>query len=107
MTLRLTTTINDTTLQGASVEAAHAVGFEITHDLFRKLRFVTRGNIFENSYVGAATVERGYNLDAKIDYRITRSIALNASFSHELLISTAQNGGYHADVFMADVRLQP
>jgi len=107
VTLRLTTTINETTLQGASAEVTHAVGFEIAHEFFRNLKFTPLGNFFENRYVGAATVERGYNLGAKIDYKITRSIALKASFSHERLNSTAQNGNYQADVFMAGVRLQP
>jgi len=57
--------------------------------------------------VGSATVERGYSLGAKVDYKITRSIALKASYSHERLNSTAQNSNYQADVFMAGVRLQP
>jgi hypothetical protein len=107
MTLRMTTTINETTLQGASAEVTHALGFEIAHDLFRNLRFTPLGNFFENSYVGSSTVERGYNLGAKVDYKITRSIALKASYSHERLNSSAQNSNYQAEVFMAGVRLQP
>ena len=107
MTLRMTTTINETTLQGASAQVTHALGFEIAHDLFRNLRFTPLGNFFENTYMGASTVERGYNLGAKIDYKITRSIALKASYSHERLNSSAQNSNYQADVFMAGVKVQP
>jgi len=107
MTLRMTTTINETTLQGASAQVTHALGFEIAHDLFRNLRVTPLGNFFENAYVGSSTVERGYTLGAKIDYKITRSIALKASYSHERLNSSAQNSNYQADVFMAGVRLQP
>jgi len=107
MTLRMTTTINETTLQGASAQVTHALGFEIAHDLFRNLKFTPLGNFFENNYVGSATVERGYSLGARVDYKITRSIALKASYSHERLNSTAQNSNYQADVFMAGVRLQP
>jgi len=106
-TLRMTTTINETTLQGASAEVSHALGFEIAHDLFRNLRFTPLGNFFQNNYVGSSTVERGYNLGAKVDYKITRSIALKASYSHERLNSSAQNSNYQADVFMAGVRVQP
>ncbi len=107
VTLRMTTTINETTLQGASAQVTHAVGFEIAHDLFRNLKFTPLGNFFENNYVGSSTVERGYNLGVKVDYKITRSIALKASYSHERLNSTAQNSNYQADVFMVGVRLQP
>ncbi|MGA9599565.1 MAG: outer membrane beta-barrel protein [Methylocystis sp.] len=107
MTLRMATTINETTLQGASAQVTHSLGFEIAHDLFRNLRFTPLGNFFENNYVGSSTVERGYNLGAKIDYKITRSIALKASYSHERLNSTAQNSNYQAEVFMAGVRVQP
>ena len=106
MTLRLATTINETTLQSASAEVTHAVGFEVAHDLFRNLKFTPLGNFFENSYVRAPLWSADI-ISAKIDYRITRSIALKASYSHERLNSTAQNGGYRADVFMAGVRLQP
>ena len=106
-TLRMTTTINETTLQGASAQVTHALGFEVAHELFRNLKFTPVGNFFENAYVGSTTVERGYSLGAKVDYKITRSIALKASYSHERLNSTAQNSNYQADVFMAGVRLQP
>ena len=106
-TLRMTTTINETTLQGASAQVTHAIGFEIAHDLFRNLKFTPLGNFVENNYVGSSTLERGYNLGAKLDYRVTRSIALKASYSHERLNSTAQDSNYQADVFMAGVRLQP
>jgi hypothetical protein len=57
--------------------------------------------------VGSSTVERGYNLGVKVDYKITRAIALKASYSHERLNSTAQNSNYQAEVFMVGVRLQP
>lgn len=106
-TLRMTTTINETTLQGASAQVTHALGFEVAHDLLRNLKFTHFGNFFENNYVGASTVERGFSLGAKVDYKITRSIALKASYLHERLNSTAQNSNYQADVFMAGVRVQP
>jgi hypothetical protein len=105
--IRMTTTVNETTLQDASAQVTHAIGFEVAHDLFRNLKFTPAGNFFENTYVGSTTVERGFSLGAKIDYKITRSISLKASYSHERLNSSAQNSNYQADVFMAGVRVQP
>jgi hypothetical protein len=107
VTLRATTMINDTTLEGASGQVMHALGLEIAHDLFRTLRLTPLANFVQNTYPGSTVVERGLTLGAKLDYKITRLIALKASYSHERLNSTAQYSNYQADVFMAGVRLQP
>ncbi len=43
----------------------------------------------------------------RMDYRITRALALRASYAHERLKSTSPNSDYTADVVLIGARYQP
>jgi hypothetical protein len=105
--LSATTALNETTLSSASGALSHTFGADVSHDLFRNLRLTALGTYYINDYQGASITERGYTLGAKAEYRITRSLSLRASYSHERLTSNEPGDSYVADVFMLGLRFQP
>jgi hypothetical protein len=107
VTLRGSTTLNETTLQGASGALTRTINAELTHDLLRNLRLTALGSAYVNDYQGASLVERGYTAGVKLEYKITRSITLKASYSHERLTSNQQGDNYTADVVMLGLRIMP
>jgi hypothetical protein len=50
--------------------------------------------------------ERGANLGAKLEYKVTRSVSLRASYMHELLDSSFPNADYTANVYLVGLRFQ-
>jgi len=51
-------------------------------------------------------VENGYTAGVRLDYKITRSIAFHASYSHERLGSNEAGDDYTANVFLVGLRFQ-
>ena len=105
-TLRASTTFNETTLSSASGALTRTYGAEVSHELFRNLKLTAAGSYYVNVYQGVSLVERGFNVGAKAEYRLTRSIVLKGSYSHERLNSSAAGASYTADVFMLGLRIQ-
>lgn len=106
LTLRGATTLNETTLTGASGAIARTITAELAHDLFRNLTVTALGTYFNNQYQGVSLVENGYTAGVRLDYKITRSIALRASYSHERLGSNQAGDDYTANVFLVGLRFQ-
>jgi hypothetical protein len=61
----------------------------------------------EADYRGIDLREEGFAGSVKLDYRLTRSIALRASFTHERLKSTDPGDDYTANVYLVGLRFQP
>ncbi len=106
LTLRGATTLNETTLTGASGALSRTINAELSHDLFRNLTLSALGSYFNNQYQGVSLVENGYTAGVKLDYKITRSIVFRASYSHERLGSNTTGDDYTANVFLVGLRLQ-
>ncbi len=106
LTLRVATTLNETTLEGASGALSRTVNAELSHDLLRNLTVTALGTYFNNQYQGVSLVENGYTAGVRLDYKITRSIAFHASYSHERLSSNEAGDDYTANVFLVGLRFQ-
>jgi hypothetical protein len=106
LTLRGATTLNETTLTGASGAISRMIGAELAHDLLRNLTVTALGSYFNNQYQGVSLVENGYTAGVRLDYKITRSIAFHASYSHERLGSNEAGDDYTANVFLVGLRFQ-
>lgn len=107
-TVKLTagTTLNETTTPGASGMLQRSFGVQISHDLLRNLNVTAQGAYLTNDYQGADISQRGYTAGVKLTYRITRSIALRGSFSHEQLSGGASSADYTANVYLVGLRFQ-
>ena len=106
LTLRAATRLDETTLPAASGEISRTITAELAHDLFRNLTVTGLGTYFNNQYPGVSLVENGYTAGVKLDNKITRSIALRASYSHERLGSNEAGDDYTANVFLVGLRFQ-
>lgn len=104
--LRASTSFNETTLSSASGALTRTFGADVSHELFRNLKLTALGSYYVNVYQGVSLVEHGFNLGAKAEYRVTRSIVLKGSYSHERLNSSTAGASYTADVFMLGLRIQ-
>ena len=106
VTLRGSTTLNETTVENASGALTHTITGQISHDLLRNLAISAVGSYFTNDYQGASLYEKGYSAGVKLEYKITRSIAVRASYSHERLSSNSVGDDYTANVFLVGLRIQ-
>lgn len=106
VTARAKTTANETTVAGASGSLVRRGELEIGHALFRNFTITGIAVYQDTEYRGAAARERLYSAGLKAEYKLTREIALKASYSHDTLRSNVAGGGYKADVFMLGLRLQ-
>jgi len=117
VTLRGSTTVNETTVPNASGAIARRVGLEIQHDLLRDVRIsalgayqVTsyQGQNVSTTYTGGSTGlnERLVTGTVKAEYSLTRSVVVKASYAYERLKTTVQGSDYTANIFLLGLRLQ-
>ncbi|WP_424361275.1 outer membrane beta-barrel protein [Methylocystis parvus] len=106
MTLRGSTTLNETTLANASGVLTRAVNATLSHDLMRNLNVTVTGSYFFNNYQGADVVERGGSVGVALDYKVTRTISLRGSYRFETLDTTFPNADYTANVYLVGLRFQ-
>ncbi len=105
-TLRAATTLYETTVTGAAGVYTRTYTAQLSHDLFRNFTLTGLGSYYTNDYQGGQLFERGYTAGVKLEYKLSRSIVVKASYSHERLNSSALDSNYTANVFMLGVRLQ-
>ena len=72
----------------------------------RNLNVTLTGSYFTNDYQGADVRERGDTVGVRLEYKVTRSISLRASYMHELLNSSYPNADYTANVYLVGLRFQ-
>jgi hypothetical protein len=105
--LRGTSQLGETTLEGSSGAIIRTATLEVQHDLRRNLSVIGALSLTDADYKGVRLREQGYAASAKMEYKLTRSVALKASFTHERLKSTAEGSDYTANVFLVGLRFQP
>lgn len=106
VTLRGTAQLGDTTIAGSSGTTARRVTLEIAHALRRNLTITGFTNFSRTEYEGQGLREDWSNIGARIEYKLTRTFAIRASFTHERLNSTAPGSDYTANVSQVGLRVQ-
>jgi hypothetical protein len=107
-TLRTGTTLSETTLAGAAGILSRNVTVDVAHALRRNFTITGTGSYQTNNYQGAATVERVVTAGVKLEYKVTRSIAIKASYFYQHLDSSSgPNASFTANVIMAGLRFEP
>ena len=107
-TLRLTgaSSLNETTVAGASGARAQRIALDIRHELRRQLT-VNGGVSWEYATYGGANLnERTFIGSAGLIYNVNRALAATAGFRHERAWPTRIGGGYAANVYLVGLRLQ-
>lgn len=106
VTLRGASELGDTTIAGSSGTTARRVSLEIAHALRRNLTVTGIASFGRTEYEGQGLREDFSSLGARVEYKLTRTVAIRASFTHERLNSTAQNSDYTANIAQVGLRLQ-
>jgi len=106
LTLRGSTSMNETTLANASGVLTRSITATLSHDLMRNLNVTLTGNYFTNNYQGADVQERGGYAGVTLDYKVTRTVSLRGSYRYELLDTTYPNADYTANVYLVGLRFQ-
>ncbi|MFJ5370153.1 outer membrane beta-barrel protein, partial [Bosea sp. CER48] len=106
VTLRGSAELGDTTIAGSSGTTVRRVTLEVAHALRRNLTVTGFTGFTRTDYEGQNLREDQMNVGARIEYRLTRTFAVRASFTHERLNSTQPGDDYTANVSMVGLRVQ-
>ncbi|WP_199093605.1 outer membrane beta-barrel protein [Bosea sp. ASV33] len=106
VTLRGTAELGDTTIAGSSGTTVRRATLEVAHALRRNLTLTGFTNFSRTEYDGQGLREDFMNVGARLEYKLTRTFAIRASFTHERLNSTAQGSDYTANVSQVGLRVQ-
>lgn len=106
VTLRAATNFYETTLGGAAGVLNRTFSAQISHDFTRNFNATALASYYTNNYVGSTVFERGFSGGVKLEYKMTRSISIRASYTHEKLSSTTINADYTANVYLVGLRFQ-
>lgn len=106
VTLRGAAELGDTTVAGSSGTTARRATIEVAHALRRNLTLTGFANFARTEYEGQSLREDLMNVGARLEYKLTRTFAVRASFTHERLNSTATGADYTANVSQVGLRVQ-
>ncbi len=106
VTLRGTTDLLDTTIAGVNGSVARRAELQVAHALQRNLTLTGTAAYGQTDYNGIALKEDTLTLGAKLEWKLSRSLAVRASFTHERLKSTNPGSDYTANVYLMGLRMQ-
>jgi len=106
VTLRGTAELGDTTVAGSSGTTMRRTRLEIAHALRRNLTVTGFVGFGRTDYEGQNIREDFTDIGARLEYKLTRTFAIRASFTHERLNSTVQGSDYTANVSQVGIRVQ-
>lgn len=105
--LRAQSQIDETTVAFSSGVLFQRASLEVQHDLRRNLSVTAALALSEADYRGVQIQEDGIAGSVKVDYRMTRSLVVRASFTHERLKSSSPGSDYTANTYLIGLRFQP
>lgn len=105
ITLRAASSLDETTVAGASAARAMRFNLGFAHELRR--RMVLRGEFGHGitRYGGAGPTERSFTGGVGLDYRFNRHAAAALDYRWESLRSTRPEAGYDASIYLLGLRL--
>jgi hypothetical protein len=105
--LRAQSSIDETTLANSNGTLTQSARLEVQHDLRRNLSLTGVAGVTVSDYQGVALKDETFTVGARLDYKLTRSVVLRASFTHERLKSTDHSSDYSANTYLVGLRFQP
>ena len=102
--LRAQSSIDETTLANSNGTLTQSARLEVQHDLRRNLSVTGLAGVTVSDYQGVALKDETFTVGARLDYKLTRSVVLRASFTHERLKSTDHSSDYSANTYLVGLR---
>ncbi|WP_374547738.1 outer membrane beta-barrel protein, partial [Rhodoblastus sp.] len=106
VTLRTLTTMDETTVAGASGTITRGGTLEIAHALRRDLTITATGGVQYEIYPGNPLVQTYYSAGLKAEYNLTRNIVLKGAYTFQAMTSNQKNTDYTANIMTVGLRLQ-
>jgi hypothetical protein len=106
VTLRGTTSFEETSVQNASGAVVRRLTLEVSHALLRNVTLTALGTFQDTQYRGVTLEEKYFNGTLRAEYNLTRTVAVRASYTFEKLKSTSIGNDYTANVFLLGLRFQ-
>ena len=106
VTFRANTTLEETTLAGASGAISRSLSLEVAHVFFRHFTVSGIAVYQPNEYEGVAVKETFTSFTLKGAYAITRDVQIIASASEQNLASSLPGNSFRDAIFLTGVRLQ-
>ncbi len=106
ITARVSTTLSETTLAGASGAISRLISVEIGHVFARQFAVSAIAAYQNNQYQGIAVNENFTQFTLKGAYSFTRDVQLITSVSQQNLQSSLVGNSYRDTIFLTGVRLQ-
>jgi hypothetical protein len=106
VTLRSLTTMNETTMVGASGVIDRNTSLEIAHALRRDLTITATAGIETDVYPGDPLVQTYYTAGIKAEYNVTRNLVLKGAYAFQAMTSNQKNTDYTANIMTVGLRLQ-
>jgi hypothetical protein len=106
VTLKLASSLSETTIPGASGAAQHATTLTIDHALRRYLTLTGTIGYLTDAYVGVPLRDATTSFGLAASYNLNRDVVLKASVSRQFYSSTEPGTNYAATVLMLGLRLQ-
>ena len=101
-----TSSLDETTLAGASGVVTRTYTGEVVHDFRRWLTGIGRFTYGTLDYQGAGRTDELYSASAEVIFRLSRSLQLKAQVRRDDIKSNAPGGSTTANVVMLGVRVQ-
>jgi hypothetical protein len=106
VTLRGAMELNDTTIPNVSGATSRRADLQVAHALLRNVTVTGVASWNQQSYDGIGLTETTTQYGARLDWKLSRSMAIRASFTHERLNSTTPGADYTANVYLLGMRFQ-
>ncbi len=101
-----TTSLDDTTLPGASGVLTRLYTFEVDHDFRRWLTAVGKFTYGTQDYQGDDRFDQIYSVQGDLIYKMTRNLWIKGTLRRDILASNVQGASSASTVVMLGVRVQ-
>lgn len=106
VTLKATSTFNETVQPGSPGALSHSLSAEVAHDLLRNLTLTGALAYSRARYIGLNRHEDAVSGGLKLDYKIDRNFVFRTSYAYERAISSVPTSGSTSHTVLAGLRIQ-
>ncbi len=106
VTLRGSTTMDETTIAGSPGALTRQGGIEVSHALLRNLTLTANGSVSRSDYADSGISQTLLQTGLQVAYNMTRTIVIKGSFTHQRMLSNTPGTDYTANIIMLGLRIQ-
>lgn len=106
VTLRGSTTMDETTIAGSPGALTRQGSIEISHALMRNLNLTANGSVSRSDFAYSGISQTLMQTELQAAYNLTRTIVIKGTFTHQRMLSNTPGFDYTANIIMVGLRIQ-